>query len=86
MFLSAIAEAQSASNSVGLNDSTSDGLKSEVELSDQDKTVLTLILTDPFVTIQKLAKSPDQSVRTTERRIKYLNENNLISHVGAKKN
>ena len=78
MVMSAIAETESAPKSVGLNDGTSDGLKSEVKLSDQDKAVLTLIRADPYVTIQKIAKSLDKSVRTIERRIKYLKENRLI--------
>jgi Fic family protein len=85
MVMSAIAETESAPKSVGLNDGTSDGLKSEVKLSDQDKAVLTLIRADPYVTIQKIAQSLDKSVRTIERRIKYLKENSLISRVGAKK-
>jgi len=85
MVMSAIAETESAPKSVGLNDGTSDGLKSEVKLSDQDKAVLTLIRADPYVTIQKIAQSLDKSVRTIERRIKYLKDNSLISRVGAKK-
>jgi len=85
MILSAIAEAETASDSVGINVGISVGLKLSVKLSDQDIALLALIRTDPFVTMDKLAKSLGKSVRTVERRIKYLKENNLISRVGAKK-
>ena len=77
MIMDAITETRNEAEDVALN--------IKVKLNEQDKAILALIAAEPFITMQDLARSLEKSVRTIERRIKYLKEANIISRIGAKK-
>lgn len=81
MILDAINEVEDNASNVGISDGTSVGIK----ITKQDKAILDLIESNVYITMQDIAKKLDKSVRTIERRIKYLKDNNILSRIGAKK-
>jgi len=68
-----------------LPDGVNDGVNSQGKLTELDKAILQLIREDAFITIKNLALQLDKSVRTIERRISYLKQQQLLIRVGAKK-
>ncbi|KGJ88387.1 winged helix-turn-helix domain-containing protein [Colwellia psychrerythraea] len=66
---------------VGLNVGISGGLK----LSSLDEDILAHIKADRFITNAQLADKTSKAVRSIERRINVLKENNIIERIGSKK-
>jgi len=82
MILDAIEESTSVeTKSVGINDGINDGLK----LTELDKDILACIASEAYITNVALADKLGKSVRSIERRIKILKDNQLLERVGAKK-
>ena len=69
----------------GISDGLNVGLNVGLNLSELDKDVLTLIASDSFITNAEISEKLAKSIRTIERRIKVLKENNCLERVGAKK-
>lgn len=82
MILDAIEESTSVdAKSVGINVGINVGLK----LTELDKNILAFIAAEAYITSAALAEKLGKSVRSIERRIKILKDNQLLERVGAKK-
>lgn len=69
----------------GINDGTNDGVNTGVRLTALDKKIIKLLKFDAYITSALIADKVQRSIRTVERRIKYLKENGIVNRVGAKK-
>lgn len=72
MIFNAIEETTSATSNIAKN----------IKLSTTDQAIIQSIQTDPFISNPQLATQLNKSIRTIERRIKYLKEQKLIEKVG----
>lgn len=73
----------------GINDGTnvgiSDGTNVGVKLSALDDKIIELLKEDNYLTNALIAGKLQKSIRTIERRIKYLKDNHIVNRLGAKK-
>ncbi len=84
MILDAINTSSSSQNDV-VNDVVNDGVNDGVKLSKLQQSILLQIQEHPSITIQALAMQLTKSLRTIERHIKVLKDNNYIGRVGSAK-
>lgn len=70
---------------VGISDGKSDGINVDVRLSVLDKQIIELLKFDAYMTSALIADKVQKSIRTVERRIKYLKDNNIVVREGANK-
>lgn len=73
----------------GTNDGTSDGksvgINISVKLSELDEKIIELLKFDAYITSASIADKVQKSIRTVERRIKYLKDNGIVARIGANK-
>lgn len=70
---------------VGINDGKSDGINVDVRLTVLDKKIIELLKFDAYITSASIADKVEKSIRTVERRIKYLKDNSIVVREGANK-
>lgn len=70
---------------VGISGGKSDGINVDVRLSVLDKQIIELLKFDAYMTSALIADKVQKSIRTVERRIKYLKDNNIVVREGANK-
>lgn len=75
----------SSSQNDGVNVGINDGINDGVKLSKLQQSILLQIQENPNITIQALAMQLTKSLRTIERHIKVLKDNNYIERVGSAK-
>lgn len=86
MIVDAIGESTSVeSNNTDANVGLNAGLNVGLKLSELDKAILACIAAEAYITNAVLAEKLGKSVRSIERRIKMLKDNQLLERVGAKK-
>ncbi len=68
-----------------LNDGISDGISDGIKLSDLDNEIIKLMKQNGFITNNSMAEILGKSIRTIERRTKYLKDNQVIRREGSKK-
>ena len=83
--LQMIWNAVNESASVGVSDGTIDGVNYGVRLTALDEKIITLLKFDAYITSVSIADKVQKSIRTVERRIKYLKDNGIVNRVGATK-
>ena len=69
----------------GINDGKSDGINMDVRLTVLDKQIIELLKFDAYITSASIADKVEKSIRTVERRIKYLKDNSIVVREGANK-
>lgn len=67
------------------DDGTNDGTNADIKLSVLDKKIIELLKIDNYITNVLIASKLQKSIRTIERRIKYLKDNHIVNRLGAKK-
>ena len=73
----------------GINDGVSDGInkktQSAIKLTKVDEKIIVLLKENCFITNEIMAEKLYKSIRTIERRMKYLKDNNIIDRLGSNK-